>query len=74
MRLGASVCNLTYSTKPIPKEKEYIIPYNAGKRKWPLSGSKTMAKRGEGDKKENGKSEKEVKLDREAAEAVLKGV
>ena len=69
---------LVHSTKPKPKEKEYVVAFIA-KNRWRLppgsdqttaalpSASSSSSSGGQG------KTEEELQLDREAAEAVLKG-
>lgn len=61
---------LSRSTKPVVQEKEFVVPLIV-KNKWKLpSGVKEAGKEEE---KGNVRSDKELELDREAAEAVLKG-
>ena len=62
-----------YSTKPKPKEKEYIVPF-IGKNRWRLpDGDKTVTSENGEPPVAQGKTEEEMELDREAAEAVLRG-
>ena len=65
------IIHIFSSTKPKPKEKEYIVQF-IGKNRWRLPGSdKTAAMPSSSE--DQGKTEEELQLDREAAEAVLKG-
>ena len=65
-----------YSTKPKPKEKQYIVPY-ISKNRWRIPGTGRIApSEGEGITATttlHEKTEEERQLDREAAEAVLRG-
>ena len=64
---------LVHSTKPKPKEKDYIVPF-IGKNRWRLpGGDKAAAPPLSSSSEEQGKTEEELQLDREAAEAVLRG-
>ena len=54
--------------KPKPKEKEYVVPLIRQNR-WILPPKKG----GEESRQGEGKSEEEVALDKEAAEAIMKG-
>ena len=63
-----------HSTKPQPKEKEYIVQFIA-KNRWRIPGSGghvTLSEDG-GGTEPGGRSEEELQLEREAAEAVLRG-
>ena len=66
---------LVHSTKPKPKEKEYVVAF-IGKNRWrlpPGSDQTTAAQPSSSSSGDQGKTEEELRLDREAAEAVLKG-
>ena len=66
---------LVHSTKPKPKEKEYIVAF-IGKNRWRLPpGSDQTATQPSSSSPSGGqgKTEEELQLDREAAEAVLRG-
>ena len=63
---------LVHSTKPKPKEKDYIVPF-IGKNRWRLPGSDKTAAPPSSSSEDQGKTEEELQLDREAAEAVLRG-
>ena len=66
---------LVHSTKPKPKEKEYIVAF-IGKNRWRLPpGSDQTATQPSSSSSSGGqgKTEEELQLDREAAEAVLRG-
>lgn len=56
------------SVKPKPKEKEYVVPLIRQNR-WILPAKKG----GEGSRQGEEKSEEEVALEKEAAEAIMKG-
>ena len=58
----------SHSVKPKPKEREYVVPLIRQNR-WILPPKKD----GEGSRQGEGKSVEEVALDREAAEAIMKG-
>ena len=68
---------LVHSTKPKPKEKEYVVAF-IGKNRWrlpPGSDQTTAAQPSSSSSSSGGqgKTEEELRLDREAAEAVLRG-
>lgn len=54
--------------KPKPREREYVVPLIRQNRWRPPA-----KKGGEGSRQEKGKSEEEVALEKEAAEAIMKG-
>ena len=63
--------SLVHSTKPQPKEKDYVVAF-IGKNRWRLPGGDKAAP-SSSSSEDRGKTEEELQLDREAAEAVLKG-
>ena len=56
------------SVKPKPREREYVVPLIRQNR-WRSPAKKD----GEGSRQGEGKSEEEVALEKEAAEAIMKG-
>ena len=63
-----------HSTKPKPKEKEYVVAF-IGKNRWrlPPGSDQTATQPSSSSSGGQGKTEEELQLDREAAEAVLRG-